>query len=373
MNLNLLKKVPIALAAFAMVSANAADMDTRVTQLEHHMQQVRTETSNDTFGAKTAAANPMTTGSGYFITLGVVYAQAKVGGTEYCYTDSDTSPGTIPVKGTVEEAKFKWKFGVDVGLGVHIGHDDWDLYANYTNYSSSASRSKDPGSNSSVVALRGVPNLASTSNGATLFTQSTKATSAIKYDYNAVYLEMGRNYFVSSKLSFRPSMGVESVWAQVDNDIQYSGGDVLGNNTIHVHDNCDFWGVGPRGAINSKWHLGYGFSLFGNLAGKVYYGHFDVDHKEWNSANEAGIRFDLNADTHRFVPAVHYELGIAFDKYLVENRHHLMVRLGYDARYMCNAYQVMKLNMGTNNVWKFERSINDVAQQGVKLEVRWDF
>ena len=54
MNLNLLKKVPIALAAFAMVSANAADMDTRVSKLENQMQQVRTGTTNDTYGAQTA-------------------------------------------------------------------------------------------------------------------------------------------------------------------------------------------------------------------------------------------------------------------------------------------------------------------------------
>ena len=65
-------------AAFA-----AMDMDSRVTQLESQMSQVRTETAMGTYGANTASARAEVDGRGWFITADVLYWHAKVGGTEY--------------------------------------------------------------------------------------------------------------------------------------------------------------------------------------------------------------------------------------------------------------------------------------------------
>ena len=102
------------------------DMDSRVTQLENQMQQVRTETAMGTYGAQTASARAEVDGYGWFFNFDVLYWHAKVGGTEFAYTDQDPR-AQLPVKGRTKDIDFEWDWGIRVGLGYNFEHDGWDL------------------------------------------------------------------------------------------------------------------------------------------------------------------------------------------------------------------------------------------------------
>lgn len=376
--MSLLRKLSIASAPLVASSYAfaAMDMDSRVTQLENQMQQVRTETAMGTYGAQTASARAEVDGYGWFINFDVLYWHAKVGGTEFAYTDQDPA-GTFPVKGRTKDVDFDWDWGIRVGLGYNLNHDSWDIRANYTWFDSNGSDSTSAGLNSTVIPLRGSSTIVATAtNPNNSFQFCGSAKSQYDFDYQSIDLELGRAYFISGKLSFRPHWGLKTAWIDQEQITRYTAGTQSGNNlglgvnTVHLKDTCDFWGLGPRVGIDSKWHLGYGFSIFGDLATALLFGYFDVEHKErFSAVPDNSIK--LKANRHAFSPTVQMQLGLRYDTYLHNNTQHLGVGLGYEAQYWWRQNQMLKVD--DSEVIKYERISEDVSTYGLTLDIQWDF
>ncbi|NGX50921.1 MAG: hypothetical protein K1060chlam2_00773 [Chlamydiae bacterium] len=367
----------IAIASLITSSAvyAAMDMDSRVTQLEDQMTQVRTETAMGTYGANTASARAEVDGRGWYFKADLLYWHAKVGGTEYAYTDQDPV-ATLPISGRTKDIDFGWDWGFRVGLGYNFDHDGWDMNVQYTYFDSNGSDSTRPGSNSSVVPLRGSSRITSNLSGNPEFTYCEGAKSQYDFDYQAIDLELGRAYFISGKLSFRPHWGLKSAWIDQSQLVRYTGGSPFDNrlglegNTVSVKDSCDFWGLGPRVGVDSKWHLGNGFSIFGNVAGALLYGLFDVDHKE-NFSNDLDATIKLHANRHAFSPTVQMRLGLRYDRYIRDNKQHIGIGLGFEANYWWRQNQMLKID--DSFVLKYERYSEDVSMHGITLDFKWDF
>lgn len=382
MKMSILRKISGAIVSLVASSTAfaAMDMDSRVTQLENQMQQVRTETAMGTYGAKTATARAEVDGYGWFFTFDVLYWHAKAGGTEFAYTDQDPL-AQLPIKGRTKDIDFDWDWGIRVGLGCNFEHDGWDLRAQYTWFDTNGSESTGSGINNSIIPLRGssriVENASTSISNRFLYCTSAKAQ--YDFDYNAIDLELGRSYFVSGKLSFRPHWGLKTAWIDQEQITRYTGGAVdpghstwmgLQGNTVHVKDDCDFWGLGPRVGLDSKWHLGYGFSLFGNVATSLLFGYFEVEHKERYS-QFGGNQLKLIADRHAFSPTAQMQLGLRYDKYIHHNTQHIGVGLGFEGQYWWRQNQMLKVDDA--QVLQYERYSEDVSMHGITLDLKWDF
>ncbi len=375
MKVSILRKISSAIAILMASSTAFAgmDMDTRVTQLENQMQQVRTETAIGTYGAQTATARPEVDGYGWNFTVNALYWHAKVGGTEFAYTDNDPV-GTFPIKGRTKDVDFSWDWGLRFGLGYNLDYDGWDIRAMYTWFDSHGSDSSSAGQNSTIVPLRGSSAIAGVNN-TVAFCNSAKTQ--YDFDYQTIILELGRAYYVSNRLSFRPHWGLKTAWIDQEQITRYNGGNPSGTNlglqgnTVHLREDCDFWGLGPRAGVNSKWHLGKNFSIFGNIAAAILFGKFDVDHKERFSAL-ADHRVRLHANRHAFSPNLQMQLGLRYDGYFKNNKHHLGVGLGYEAQYWWRQNQMLKINQD-RTVLKYDRYSEDVNIYGLTLDVTWDF
>lgn len=258
----------------------------------------------------------------------------------------------------------------------------------YTWFDTNGSDGTRAGVNSSIVPLKGSSQIVATTNGAIgnvgdLFTFCDSAKSQYDLDYQALDLELGRAYFISSKLSFRPHWGLKTAWIDQEQITRYTGGNPVANpnvqgadllglgiSTVHVKDDCDFWGIGPRAGVESKWHLGYGFSFFGNVAGALLFGFFDVDHRErWSAIEDNTIR--LHANRHAFSPTVQFQLGLRYDKYIHNNRQHVGIGLGFEGQYWWRQNQMLKIDDAA--VLKYERYSEDISFHGVTLDIRFDF
>jgi hypothetical protein len=384
MNFSVLKKISVAITSLVAISMvlSAADMDSRVTQLENQMKQVRTETAMGTFGAKTATARPEVDGKGWFITADVLYWHAKVGGTEFAYTDNDPV-AALPMKGRTKDMEFDWDWGFRVGAGYNFQHDGWDVHAQYTYFNSDGSESTSAGLNSIIVPLRGSANILNNGN---IFAYCTSAKSQYDFDYQAVDLDLGRAYFLSEKFSVRPYAGLKSAWLDQEQITRYNGGEPsnnlygVGANTVHVTEDCDFWGLGPRAGLDAKWHLGYGVSIFSNVAAALLYGYFDVDHRERYSETKDKSRIRLHANKHAFSPTVQFQLGLRYDAYVHDNKQHIGIGLGFEAQYWWRQNQMLKINddllqrtEDEGALVKYDRYSEDVTMYGVTLDFKWDF
>ncbi len=381
MKLDFLRKIPIAIVSLLVSSTAfaAMDMDSRVTSLERQMPQVRTDTAMGNCGCTTAIARPEVRGCGchsWYLTLDLLYWHAKVGGTEYAYSDQDPI-GALPVKGRTKDMDFSWDWGLRVGLGYNFDHDGWDANFQYTWYDTSGSDSTSAGLNSSTIPLKGSSGIvATTTNPDHRFVFCHSAKSQYDLNYSAVDLELGRAYFVSCKLSFRPHWGLKSAWIDQEQIVRYTGKPQndnelgLGINTVHIKDTCDFWGLGPRTGVQSKWHLGCGFSIFGNVSGAILFGYFDVDHKEKWTGNPSN-RIRLNANRHAFSPTTQFQLGLRYDRYVNERKQHIGIGLGFEGQYWWRQNQMLKIDDA--QVLKYERYSEDVSMHGITLDVKFDF
>lgn len=390
MTFNLLKKLPVAIAALSVVSGYAAmDTESRINSLESQMKQVRGETAMGTYGAMSASARPEVDGQGVYVLVDVFAWRARMGGTEYLVTSqANITTQSLPQFGTVKDINFGWDWGFRVGLGYNFVHDGWDANLVYTYFRTSKSDSHSVGLNDDIVPVRGSSSVVNGEVGS--FTHCSQATSNARILLNDLVLTLGRSYFVSPQLSFRPSIGLQSTWLDLQQNTTYSKGGQLSVHSVFVNDDLDYWGIGPRFAADGKWFLGKGFSFFGDLAFSLLYAQYDVKHDNWfsskvpalsgSSSATAEHRVKLSNDKHAFTPMTRMMLGLAYDVYVDNDKQHLGVKLGYETHYWWNVQQFLEVDDQfingsaiTGQGVRYEHMNEDLAFNGITLEVRWDF
>ncbi len=362
----------------------AEDIESRVSELEQQMEQVRVITPNGTCGANTALARPILDeecgccGSNFFVELSAIYWHPKVGGTEFAYTDQSPN-ATFPIKGDVKDMDFSWEWGLKAGVGYNFAYDGWELFLNYTWLNGHGSEHTSAGQTDSVIPLRAAGTITEP-DGYFAFCKTAK--SQFDFSYNSLDLELARHFFISENLSLRPFAGLKAAWIDLEQISRYYGGEPngmalgIGANTVHVKDDSNFWGVGPRIGLGSKWHLGKGFSLFGDFSGALVYGCFDVDHKERYSLRTETNYIDIGDKTHAFSPNVQMQLGIGYDTYVNCDRNHLTIRLSFDSQYWWGVNKMFKVDdiINTSNAAvRYERISEDASLQGLTLDLRVDF
>lgn len=371
-----------ALSMLALSSAFAG-IDDRLDTLEKDMQEISARNPQDTLGAGFTTSRPNTVGNNWFVTLDIVYWHPKMGGTEYAYSLHPNFSGNIllpQIDGDVKVNDFDWDVGLKVGLGYKTPHDSWDVYARYTYYNS------DDSSHSTKQEPAGLISL--TNFGSLL---CTKVKSHVEIDLNNLELELARSYFISSRLAFRPHVDVKSTWIDIDQDVYMTISSINNNNNTVGLDHktkadSKFWGLGPRIGIDSQWFLGYGFHIFGELAGSLQYGYFKTLQKEFlppsqNPLLSNGEAYKIKHKFHRFIPSVEMFLGLAWGTFMNEDKQHLGLKLGYEVQYFWRVNQISCPDdftaSGENNVVQariaFNKGSEDLMFYGITGEVRLDF
>lgn len=357
MKVSFMRAVSIALSslAFSSVAFGVMDMDSRVTQLENQMKQVHTETAIGTFGAETASARLNGKGTDAYVQLDILCWHARFPDAAYAATDS-AQAGLFPIQGEVKNIDFDWDFGFRVGLGYNFAHDSWNLGARYTYFQTTGSDSE---SALQIIPLQSDGKIPDMRPGkhpewSADFLYCTKASSTLEMTYQTLDLDLGRAFFVSKYLSFRPFWGVKTGWIKVTQTTRYTGGDplegginagqlpnvlrgvqVVGlqNNVVATTLNDTYWSIGPRVGCDSKWHMGAGFSIEGDVAASLLYG-FNKARVRENYSQYPGETFIDVRDNFRLVtPVMEMKLGIRYDTNVNDDKQHFGVGFGYDTQY----------------------------------------
>jgi len=395
-----MKKILIAFSSLCIATSlfGHENMQERVDNLEKEMQEVSTVTAYDTIGAGFTTARPEVEGKNFFITFDILYWHAKIGGTEYAYSynpqiiyDQQDVPFLLPARdGRTKDHDFDWEWGLKAGLGYNISYDGWDVYAQYTWYESNSSSQSAKEPPAGLSPLRSFDEMI-----------ASKAKSSFDVDYNNVDLEIGRSFYISSFLSFRPFISLKSAWIDLKQDSVYTASplndDVFrffddprtNGLDFKVKESCQYWGLGPRVGVNSHWHLGYGYSIFGDVAGSVLYSYFKTLHREsWPPHTvalidpENGQLFKLRSNFHRFVPYVQIFGGLEWDGYVNHKHQHIRLKLGYEVQYYWRVNQNFYAEDTTRTGFgtlpehvraQFEKTAEDVMFYGITGEFRLDF
>lgn len=332
-------------------------LESRVSNLELEMQMVRTETSLGNFGARTASGNPQIDSYGWYTKADFLWWGLYEGGTDFVYTKHEPL-NTLPLKGSLKSLSFDWNPGFRVGAGYQLDeHDGWDGFINFTWYQTQAARHASAPDGRFLL----------TSQGMVTDPELDKSKAVWNVDFYDLYLELGRNYFVSRYLSLRPSFGLMTSWFYQNRRIHYH--DAVSDAKFRIHGHNNFWGIGPRGQIQANWYFDSHFSLYGSAIGGLLWGTFDVEEEELFSS--FGEVYDMDFDTHHFCPMLGFQLGLAYDINFNDNLNHFGIKLLYENQYWWRQNQFPKFSGQPSFYW--EHQSEDLSMQGLTANFRFDF
>lgn len=345
--------VSVALLASAPSFCDNA-LGNRIAQLESDMNQIRGQTALGNYGAKTASATPQIDGYGLFLTADFLWWKLYEGGTEYALKNENSPFNPNSIKGPIKHLNFDWEPGYKVGLGYLFDHDGWDLYLDFTSFKTHAHSS----ASSDIDGL--FPLMGIETNG------FAKAKAHWHVDFYDLNLVLGKSYFVSKYLALRPHFGLTSAWIQQHRHARFKN---LPISSLKLRGKNNFWGIGPRLGVDSQFYLGRHFSLYGDIAGALLWGHFHVKEKERDIATGSEI-YDLHDHLHRMVATVGFSLGLSFETNFFDDSSHFMIKAGYEGQYWWRQNQWPIFNSFAVD---FTRQSEDLNLQGLTVDFRLDF
>ncbi len=256
---------------------------------------------------------------------------------------------------------FSWDVGFRVGLGYGMEYDEWDTQLSWSRFCTSAQHSVAGG----VI----LPEFFGT-----FLHGDGPDFGSIDWSlfYNMMNWDLGRSYWVSDALSFRPFFGLQGGWIDqtmhskwhvvsqtvngVATPVDYLAKEDLRN---------DFWGVGPLGGINTKWILGrtssYRFHLFGDVSSAWMWGVWACDDIYTNPTPE---KISTNmSDSTLGALMLRGIMGLGWDATI--RKISVSLQMGFETQFWLNQLRIPTFQQ--------LRLHGDLTLQGGSFKARLDF
>lgn len=337
----------------------------------------------------------------FFVTGDYIYWTAREDNLEFAAVAGQNiaalANGPVPL--TSNEVfrldKSKYQSGFKVGAGLDFCHDGWDLYAEYTGYSSDMKKSTPvmplniptPG-----FLLTNGPNLLDLYwgvNGGFPFGLMVagnnsfdtnglpfinSASAKWRLNFNTVDLELGRNFYVSPRLMLRPFCGLKGAWNRQHMNVKTTTQFLVTYNSS-MHNKIKTWGAGLRAGLDSAWHFTRSFSLIGDLALTGLWEKFKLrrfDGTLLSGPTVVGPTPPINLinwkeTQHGVKPVIEWMLGLKWETGFSCDEYHLSVTAAWEEQVW----------FGQNKFLRFCNNASgtggDLSLQGLTVDARFDF
>lgn len=192
-----------------------------------------------------------------------------------------------------------------------------------------------------------------------VFIFATDIETSWKLNLDLIDLELGREFWVSPKVSLRPHVGLRIAYLKQSFDLQHKGGAfsqpvIEAGSSLNdfVDIDNDFKGVGVRAGLDSIWNLGCGFGIYGNFALSLIYGRFSIDHDEYvreaSSPFSKTTIFQKDTSFRASRLATDLALGLQWAKLLCSCQYGITVSLGWEQHLFLNQNQMVAMTRETS-------------------------
>jgi hypothetical protein len=300
-----------------------------------------------------------------------LYWRAYEDGLDYAIKNNN---GAVHINtcGQVERAKFDRNGGFRVGAGYYNENRDMGLTAYWTRFHT---QGNDCLSEAFPVVLFPVW----TNPGSTI-TTAQNANACVRLDLDMFDAHLNAWFSPTCSVDIMPLLGVAYARINQTFNINSNGGQSQGPVAIVLDDNIDmcndFWGVGPKVGIRSRWALGCDFFVFGNFDVALLYGKYKIkQHEEIAFSDEVAPTTFLDIACNRSVmcrPRLDLMLGLGWQTTLCDDSYHFDIQAGWEQLYFFGQNQLMRffddVNAGAN------MAVNgDLALQGLTVRVGFGF
>ena len=368
----------LGVAFSAALNADSAGQNNQKTKAGSLM----TETVQGTMVGKTPG---FINGPGFYVTGDFLYWQPDVDGTEYAFKYKSTAgAGTDFVSnGKLKGIQFDYEPGFKLGAGYTTDYDDWDVYACWTWLRASETDhviNSHPGED--IIAPLWFPASLNITNN--YFGSAKEATGKWEMHYNTLDLNLGRKYFLSKAITFRPHIGLRTAWIDQTFKSELRGLDYDEGKATEFHGSNDFWGIGLRTGIQMQFFFDKNWSLYANGAGALLFGEFDLSQHTKGFFLNAPIGliepyqelFHESNELHRLRANLEVGAGFMWETFFNKDKFHFSIAAGWDfvewfrqnELRQCVGYNGNNLGDATNI-----NQEGDLGLQGFTLSARFDF
>lgn len=340
-----------------------------------NMSQQQTTNNNQMMSQVILTSARPESDNGWYVFADALYWHADVGNTDWSAKLPTDAGNPTQKTGTVHHLDFKWSWGFKVGIGVNMDHDMWDSNLYYTWFHTENSNSIGPTETQQDVVTWVPPG----------FSQLNSASHNWSIHFSMFDWELGRWYYVSKNLALRPHVGVKGGWINQERKTKASRTQDQQGALVTTHLDAqiknNFWGVGPSIGLNTMWVLGnagsnmdHRFSLFGDAAGSLMYGHFDNNDSfllsSASSPTTSRFKYD-NLSRNLAVAMLQGVMGLSWDTAFNRGRNHFMMKVGYEFQYWFRQNQFLySFDFAEKSSMRYS---DDLALQGLTVDFRFDF
>lgn len=336
-------------------------------QNDHHQRPAGQMDDSGRYREITPNAGPrVTDGVDVFVDADFIWWYTEIDGLGYAMTGYDNRSANTPPAGKLYNPNWKWEPGFKVSLGLALGHDGWDLGAEYTwlRY----------GTQSGTVTSDNLYPMWNIANNYTNFTANPGATGSLaaasyktSLHFNVIDLELGRNYFVSQHLKMRPFVGLKGAWTTNDYQVTYTRrASSSANDTDLMKNNQDHWGIGLRTGLDTAWHFTKEWSIYGDVAFSALWSRFKVTRTDTDAdSSSTNTVFNVTNTVHTLKPVLEMGMGLRWETWFSDNDYHFLVQAGWEQQLWYEYNQHFSVYEEANR--------GDLTLQGLTVKVRFDF
>ncbi|PCI95150.1 hypothetical protein COB11_02925 [Candidatus Aerophobetes bacterium] len=285
-------------------------------------------------------------------------------------SDSDTGGGNVKGPNSMDP-------GFKVAIGLDLKYDGWDTVIEYTWLHAKDTKTF-RGGNTFIenFHFHNTYNVFSDHN-----VDSGKNNWTMRF--NVIDWELGRNFFVSPKLTLRPHFGLKGAWhtnrlhLHLDDVNFFTDNGEVGTSVdnFYVRDKQSSWGLGIRSGLDTSWMFSRNWSLIGNFAITPMWSAFKtelrsretdvVDVRTGQVTDISGELFEnesIKDIQHMINMVFEFQLGFRWDYYFSDNDYRVRLQAAWEQQSWENH----------NQMYSYD-GYDSLTMQGLTIKLRFDF
>jgi len=286
---------------------------------------------------------------------------------------SDTSDPLFSIDGKVVRQNFNYSPGFQVGVGLNLDRDNWDLFMQYTwvRNTDSVVTSLDTSGTDVLFPLWTKPD----PTGPTFFYGKEKW----RLSMDLADFELGRSYYAGTALTFRPFFGIRGAFIRQSVEVDYLNETTgfLVHENMFVDQQSHSWGLGPRAGLSMNWLLGRGARMYGNGSADILFTQYTKLKWQQYATTSAGViapgsSFQVEEKNLCYLRThLALELGFGWGDYFGKGDWHFDLSAGYGFQVFFG--QNMFRGFSDDQALNTKAPNGDLFIHGLTVATRFDF